>query len=79
MSSDTYDEAQAEGALLRALGAEIRKRRRALGLTQQELADRMAITRVRVSELERGLVNMRVLTLKRVADALAISPRDLLT
>lgn len=38
-------------------GARLAERRRELGLTQQELADRMSVTKSRISQIERGEVS----------------------
>jgi transcriptional regulator with XRE-family HTH domain len=54
------------------------KRHRVLaGLTQEELAERAGVHRVSVVEIERGKRPARPRTLKKLADALGVSTRDL--
>jgi transcriptional regulator with XRE-family HTH domain len=47
-------------------------------LTQEELANRAGITRLAVSQLERGLAQPRLPTLRKLAEALGIKPTGLL-
>lgn len=58
--------------LLLGLGASIAKRRIELGLSQEELAIKASIHRTYVSDVERGVRNLSVLTLERIALALDI-------
>lgn len=61
--------------LLVGLGASIAKRRAELGLSQEELAELAELSRVHrtyVSDVERGLRNVSILTLERIATALDI-------
>lgn len=60
-------------ALLRALGAVLRERRRALGLTQAELADRCGVSLRFLGQLEIGTGNISIGRLEAVAEALDIS------
>jgi ribosome-binding protein aMBF1 (putative translation factor) len=55
------------------LAAQFRERRRALGLTQVELAARMGVDQAEVSRLERGVGNPTQQTLLRAATALGVS------
>lgn len=63
---------------LDALGAEVRRRRTKLGLTQDELWERALIHRNYVGMLERGERNASVLTLLRVAGGLGVPASSLL-
>jgi transcriptional regulator with XRE-family HTH domain len=56
----------------------LRLERQRQALTQEELAHRAGITRLAVSQLERGLVQPRIPTLRKLADALGIKPASLL-
>jgi transcriptional regulator with XRE-family HTH domain len=58
--------------LLQGLGASISKRRIELGLSQEELADKAHVHRTYVSDVERGVRNVSILTLERMAQALDI-------
>lgn len=51
-------------------GSQLAARRRELGLTQEEVADRAGLTQADISRLERGLGNPTEETLERVAVAL---------
>lgn len=61
-----------------ALGARVRQRRRALNLTQAELADRMAISASFLGHIERGTRSLSVDTLMSLCHALDLTPNDLL-
>lgn len=63
---------------LDALGAEVKRRRTELGLTQEKLGERAKLHRNYVGMLERGERNATVLTLLRVAAGLAVSASSLL-
>ena len=56
----------------------LRLERQRQALTQEELAHRAGITRLAVSQLERGLVQPRPPTLRKLAEALGIKPASLL-
>lgn len=58
--------------LLTSLGASISKRRAELAMSQEDLAQRAEVHRTYVSDIERGVRNVSVLTLQRIADALDI-------
>lgn len=60
------------------LGRNIRARREALGLAQDELAHRAEIHVTYLSGVENGRRNITVLVLERVAKALEIHPAVLL-
>jgi transcriptional regulator with XRE-family HTH domain len=54
------------------IGRNIRARRQAAGLSQEDLADQAVIDRTYVSGLERGLRNPTALVLQRLAEALDV-------
>lgn len=63
----------------RAIAHNMRKRRVALGLSQEKLAVDAQIDRTYVSRLERGLENPTVGLVERVAQALGVDIVDLVT
>lgn len=60
------------------LGGNVRRRRLAMGLSQEELAERAELHRTYVGSLERGERNVSLENIFRLADALGCLPRDLL-
>jgi len=58
--------------LLNGLGISIAKRRTELGLSQEQLADKSHVHRTYISDVERGVRNVSILTLERIALALDI-------
>lgn len=62
-----------------SVGDRIRQRRTALGLTQLELASRLDLDSMSVSRWERGVVVPRPETVVRIADALGVEVRWLIT
>lgn len=56
----------------------IRELRIAAGLSQQALGDRIGVSKVTISELERGLMKLDTEYMRRLADALDVLPADLL-
>jgi transcriptional regulator with XRE-family HTH domain len=60
-------------------GSAVRDRREALGLTQEEFADRAGIHRTYISDIERGTRNLSLVNIERVAEALALKPSELFT
>lgn len=67
-----------EQAFLRDLGSRIRERREALGLTQQQLADRCELHRTFIGSVERGERNVAILNLRLIARALRVPMSELL-
>jgi transcriptional regulator with XRE-family HTH domain len=63
---------------LESIGHAIRERRTSLGLTQVELAKRCDLHRTFIGSVERGERNLAMLSLRRIAKALRVAPRDLL-
>lgn len=63
---------------LRTIGHTIRGLRLERGLSQEALADRADLDRSYMSGIERGLRNISVLNMARIASALDVSVRDLI-
>ncbi len=59
------------------LGAAIRKRRLALGLTQEQLAEKADLHWTYISGIERGIRNVSIVNLFHIATALEVRVRDL--
>lgn len=68
----------ANGNLLK-LGSIIRGRRKAVGLSQEALADAAAIDRAHLGKIERGERNVTILNILRIAMALDCRASDLLS
>lgn len=64
--------------LVALMGLNVRKHRKRLSLSQEELAFRAGMKRSYVSELESGGRNPTVRALGRLAEALNVDPADLL-
>ena len=60
-------------------GFVVRARREALGLTQEDLADRAHIHRTYLSDVERGTRNLSLVNIERFAIALDMSMSALFT
>jgi transcriptional regulator with XRE-family HTH domain len=73
-----YGVGQPRHVLLRTIGLSIRARRRARGLSQESLAALAELDRSYMSSVERGLRNISVLNLARIAAALETSVWELL-
>ena len=65
--------------LLRSLGETITERRLAADMSQQELADLAGVHRSYMSDIERGLRNITLGSLEKIAVALKTTSADLLT
>jgi transcriptional regulator with XRE-family HTH domain len=61
----------------KSLGRAIRRKRLRLGLTQEELAEAADLHWTYVSGIERGIRNVSILKLCRIANALNVRVRDL--
>lgn len=59
------------------LGAEIRRRRLASGISQQKFAQMLDMNRTRIREIERGEGNPQLNTLIRIAAGLGVTLREL--
>ena len=62
----------------KVFGANARKFRLALGLSQEAVSERMGVDRAFISSMERGLQNATLLTIWETAQALEVRPMDLL-
>jgi transcriptional regulator with XRE-family HTH domain len=62
----------------KVFGANARRFRQSLGLSQEAIAERMGVDRAFVSSMERGLQNATLLTVWEIARALEVRPADLL-
>jgi transcriptional regulator with XRE-family HTH domain len=63
---------------LRRLGNRVRELRTAKGWNQEDLAHECQVDRTYVSGIERGIRNISVVVLSKLAKALGTSPADLL-
>lgn len=63
---------------LKAIGATIRRMRRELGLSQEELAHRSTIDRSHMGKIERGERNVSIVNILRISQALHCAPSQLL-
>jgi len=72
------DRGDGEGKLHAALGKKIRNKRLSSGLTQAELADRIAISRTSLTNMELGRQRLLVDQLYKMAEVLNTKPQDLL-
>lgn len=64
--------------LARILGANVRRERKRLGKSQEELALDAAMKRAYLSDLERGTRNPSIKAIARLAAALGVPPSSLL-
>lgn len=62
-----------EALTLEKSGARIRSKRESLGMTQQELAEMVNVTRNTISRYENGETEVGVITLNNIADALSVT------
>ena len=60
-----------------SLGANIREMRRRAAMTQDELAREAGVSMMTLSRIERGESEPRASTLRKLARALEVKPRDL--
>ena len=68
----------ADGSLKR-LGEAVRASRRALGMSQEALADAAGLDRSHMGKIERGERNVTLLNVTRIAKALDRKPSDLMS
>lgn len=52
--------------------------RKSVGMTQQDVARKAGLSRTQIANLETGRTDIPVLTLRRIADALGCSAKDLI-
>lgn len=60
------------------LGKAVRAQRKALGLTQEALADAAQIDRAHMGKIERGERNVTFLNILRIATAMQVRPSEIL-
>lgn len=70
--------AKAPDPLYARLGERVLSARRHRGMSQQQLAERVGLTRTSITNLERGHQKIQVHTLYAVAEALGVDPATLL-
>ncbi|RXJ73842.1 transcriptional regulator [Veronia nyctiphanis] len=66
-------------SVLKPFGLHIKSLRTSLNISQEELASRSGLDRTYVSGIERGKRNVGLVNLFRLAQALDLSPSDLLS
>lgn len=66
-------------ATVKALRANLRRRRNELGITQEVAAERMQIAARHYQKIEAGELNLTLRTLCKLADALRTQPADLVS
>ena len=64
-------------ALLKEFGQKVQKRRKGLGISQEELAFRAGFHRTYIGMIERAERNITLNNIKRLADALKLNIKDL--
>lgn len=57
-------------------GRKIQKRRKGMGITQEELADRLNLSRTHMGHIEQGRKSPSMEVLTKIAKALKTSPKD---
>jgi transcriptional regulator with XRE-family HTH domain len=67
-----------EGDLQRAVGRNLRAHRLALGLSQEDLAERLGVHRTYMGGIERGERNLTLKSLERLAGCMGVDPRAML-
>jgi transcriptional regulator with XRE-family HTH domain len=63
-----------ESAIIRTVAANVRRTRKALGLSQEELAFEADVDRTYISQVERAKRNITIVVLARLAAALHTTP-----
>jgi len=66
------------GLILKKFGLAVRRERKRLGFSQEKLAFEAELDRTFVSSVERGVRNISLLNIYRLAKALGVKPRELL-
>ena len=68
---------RAKGDIRERFGFAVKDRREALGLTQEEFAERAGIHRTYLSDIERGTRNVSLINIERVAQGLSMKISEL--
>jgi len=68
---------ESKADIKRRFGVAVRRRRRELNLSQEELADRAALHRTYIGDIERGARNISLENIEKLAEALQISVSEL--
>lgn len=63
--------------ILKRFGASVRRHRKRLGISQEELAFASGLHRTYISSVERGQRNVSLANIHRLAKALKVRPQDL--
>ncbi len=66
-----------EASLYLAFGARLRQARRLFGLTQEQLGQRVGLTRTSITNIERGEQRPPLHVIYQLAAAIAVEPHDL--
>lgn len=64
--------------VLLTIGSNIKKLRKAKGMTQDELAEKIDVHSTTIGRTEIGSINISVLKLEKIANALNVEVKDLL-
>lgn len=64
--------------LNRVVASNLRKLRKGLGISQEDLAEKCGLHRTYVGAIERSERNITLQTLEKLAESLGVSPQDLL-
>ncbi len=65
--------------VIKCFGSSVRKLRHGLEISQEELAERADLHRTYIADVERGVRNPTLLTIKKLAKGLGVSAADLLS
>ncbi len=63
--------------ILQIFGLTVRERRNALGISQEELAERTGLHRTYIGDIELGKRNVSLENIVKLADALGVTPSTL--
>ena len=69
---------QMDSRFIEVDGAKLRKLRRERALSQQDIERRTRISQATLSDLEQGKRGARASTLRKLAEALGVQPRELM-
>ncbi len=64
--------------LQKIVGRRLREQRRALGLSQEAMAERLGYHRTFLGSVERGERNLTLASVEQLAESLGVAPLDLL-